>query len=104
MKDEKKDDLYMGENNSVPEMESSDRITKRIAITQETYKKLKIKTIEMEIDEDGKFTPETLGKAIDFLINENEELKKYKIDFQQRFLAQNKAMAKSSTIGKPADC
>lgn len=66
--DESKEDLSQ-------EMESSDRIIKRVTITQETYKKLKIKTIEMGIDEDGKFTPETLGKAIDFLINEIEELK-----------------------------
>lgn len=54
---------------------SSERVSKRFAITQETFKMLKIKAIELELDVDGKSTPEALGDVILSLFKEIETLK-----------------------------
>ena len=75
MSEEEKEGLSEIDTANLPEMVQSDRINKRVAISQETYKMLKIKTIEMGIDDDGKFNAEILGKAIDSLIEEKEQLK-----------------------------
>jgi hypothetical protein len=53
--------------------EAGDIVSKRFTISQESYKKLKIKAIELEFDEDGKITPTILGKTIDAIIAENEK-------------------------------
>jgi hypothetical protein len=66
------------------------RISKRYAVLPETHKKIKIKAIELGVDDDGRFTQEILGKAIDSLIIENMELQKYKQDFAERVVHQEK--------------
>lgn len=53
-----------------------DTISKRFTISQETYKALKIKAIELELDKDGKITPDILGETIEAIIVEIDELHK----------------------------
>lgn len=55
-----------------------DTISKRFTISQETYKAIKIKAIELELDKDGKITPDILGKTIDAIIDENKWLELFK--------------------------
>lgn len=59
-------------------------ITKRFTISQESYKAIKIKAIELELDEDGKITPDILGKTIDAIISENELLNKIHEEKQKK--------------------
>jgi hypothetical protein len=54
------------------EGKKTEKITKRIAMSQDTYKYLKKMSIDLEIDNDGKFTPEVLGICIDEMINRLE--------------------------------
>lgn len=43
-------------------------VSKRIVISEETYKKLKIKTIELELDDNDKITPKAMGLCIEALL------------------------------------
>ena len=53
----------------------ADTISKKIIFSNEVYKILKKTTIDLNIDEDGKFTAESLGKALEFLLIEKKDIK-----------------------------
>jgi hypothetical protein len=50
---------------------ASDLITKKILISSGTYKELKKRVIDLDLDTDGKISPEMLGIAIESLLKRN---------------------------------
>ena len=54
----------------------SEKVSKKIVFSNDVYKILKKATIDLNIDGDGKFTPESLGRALEYLlIEKNQENK-----------------------------
>lgn len=63
---------------------NSEKVSKRFLITHETFKLLKIKAIELDLDIDGKSTPEALGDVIFHLFKEIEMLKSNLKDVEKK--------------------
>ena len=50
-----------------------EKISKKIIFSNDVYKILKKTTVDLNIDGDGKFTPEALGEALEYLLIEKKK-------------------------------
>lgn len=56
-------------------MNDFDSITKKILITRYAYKELKKIAIDLDLDDDGKVPPESLGECVNYLVKNSVEVK-----------------------------
>jgi len=55
-------------------MSDTENITKRVEFSQSDYKELKKIVIELDLDDDGKVTPNMIGQAISHILEKSKQV------------------------------